>query len=349
MNGKLESDNECFTNHSGVITSIEHNLSGFIDESDLENNYKENLKNGIVKILSQYLGQAIHEDILFRAGQDEYDGFMAVYHHLSGTYQIELNNLIDDYKQNKIKIDKLNRKIHQSQVEANDYNIKELKFQTESLRQDIELSEKRIAILNQQIGGLISQLGRVKESFKKYYDKVKSLEADIEKSKLADKLIEELSTFLENLKNNKKFALESRIKNILNHLMHKENFVQDIKIEESERGLNIEIIGDKSNRIETNSLSKGEQQLYASSLLQALVEESKIEFPVFIDSPLQKFDEKHTHTIITDFYPKISKQVVLFPIEDKELTDSEYKLLEPICSGCFKIVNTKEGSLISKI
>ncbi|MCI1741547.1 MAG: DNA sulfur modification protein DndD [Prevotella sp.] len=346
---RVEQSKQNCEHQDKIIDSIRYNLSRFIDESELKNNCRKDIKSGITKILSQYTGKVVHEDILLQVDQDEYDEFMSVYHHLSGTYQIELNNLIDDYKQNKIGIEKLNKKIHQSQVEANDYHIQELKSQTESLRIDIENSEQKITILNQQIGGLISQLGRTKESFNKYYDKVKALETDVKKSKLVDELIDELSTFLKALKDNKKSALESRIKNILNRLMHKEDLIQDIRIEESEKGLDIRLIGNNSNIIETSALSKGEQQLYVSSLLQALVEESKIEFPVFIDSPLQKFDEKHAHTIITDFYPKISKQVVLFPIADKELTESEYKLLEPICSGCFKIVNTKEGSLISKI
>lgn len=41
-------------------------------------------------------------------------------------------------------------------------------------------------------------------------------------------------------------------------------------------------------------MSMGERQMYASALLSALVDESEIEFPVFIDSPMQKFDETHS-------------------------------------------------------
>ena len=63
-------------------------------------------------------------------------------------------------------------------------------------------------------------------------------------------------------------------------------------------------------------------------LERALVEESGIQFPVFIDSPLQKFDKSHAYKIITEFYPTVSKQVILFPLLHKELTESELETMK---------------------
>lgn len=53
----------------------------------------------------------------------------------------------------------------------------------------------------------------------------------------------------------------------------------------------------------------GERQMYASALLSSLVDESEIEFPVFIDSPMQKFDEQHAENIIKYFYPNVSWKI----------------------------------------
>ncbi len=57
----------------------------------------------------------------------------------------------------------------------------------------------------------------------------------------------------------------------------------------------------------------GERQMYASALLKALVDESEIEFPVFIDSPMQKFDKDHAENVIKEFYPNVSNRLFLFP------------------------------------
>lgn len=70
-----------------------------------------------------------------------------------------------------------------------------------------------------------------------------------------------------------------------------------------------------------------------------MVEESQIEFPVFIDSPMQKFDEEHAENIIRFFYPSIAEQVILFPLINKELTRREYKLLLPRVAQSYLIHN----------
>ena len=87
--------------------------------------------------------------------------------------------------------------------------------------------------------------------------------------------------------------------------------------------IEIELLDKVGESISKEKLSKGEQQLYATAILNALVEESGIEFPVFIDSPLQKFDSIHSHNIITKFYPNVSKQVVIFPLLGKELSEND--------------------------
>ena len=274
---------------------------------------------------------------------------MSVYHNLSGTYQVELNNLINDYKQNKIKIDKLNRRIHQAQVEASDAHIKKLKLKSKRLHEEMDTCDQSISVINQEIGSLQSQLEKAEESANKYENKVRALEKDIKKDELAGQLINELETFLKSLKLEKKVSLEKRMKNILNNLMHKQDFINEVRIVDEGNILNVILVDRNGEEIKKSSLSKGEQQLYASALLQALVEESGIEFPVFIDSPLQKFDERHTQTIITDFYPKISKQVVLFPIANKELTATEYEWLKPIVNQQYEIINSINGSVIKEV
>ena len=89
--------------------------------------------------------------------------------------------------------------------------------------------------------------------------------------------------------------------------------------------------------------------MYATAILNALVEESGIEFPVFIDSPLQKFDSIHSRNIITKFYPSVSKQVVIFPLLGKELSEDEYNALLPNVNRVYVIENEDGCSSFKKI
>ena len=124
--------------------------------------------------------------------------------------------------------------------------------------------------------------------------------------------------------------------------MHKKNFINSVEVLINGEIIDINLYDNRNQPIQTESLSKGEQQLYATSLLKALVDESNINFPVFIDSPLQKFDKKHSINIIKDFYPNISDQVVLFPLLEKELSESEFDTLLPKVNKAYLIRNVNE-------
>lgn len=131
--------------------------------------------------------------------------------------------------------------------------------------------------------------------------------------------------------------------------MHKEDFIGKVEVKVEGDDMDISLYSVDGIEIQKDSLSKGEQQLYATSILKALVDESGIQFPVFIDSPLQKFDKSHATKIITEFYPQISKQVVLFPLLYKELTEDEYEVMKPLVNSTFLIKNDITHSYLEEV
>lgn len=172
---------------------------------------------------------------------------------------------------------------------------------------------------------------------------------DVKKDQVAESLIRELDAFLGELKRDKKISLEQRIKASMNSLMHKENFIGYVRVVISDEAMDIDLLSASGEVIRKDSLSKGEQQLYATSLLKALVDESGIDFPVFIDSPLQKFDKSHSNKIITEFYPTISKQVILFPLLHKELTEQELEIMKPLVNTSYLIKNGESHSYFQQV
>ena len=182
----------------------------------------------------------------------------------------------------------------------------------------------------------VIQKEKLKEDLRK---KLKAAAKDRVKDKLTEDLSRKLKEYISLYKDRKKKSLADQILSGLQKLMHKKGFVE--RVEVAIRGEDIEIdLYDKSGEIiRKEGLSKGEQQLYATALLHGLVEESDIEFPVFIDSPMQKFDEEHAENIVKFFYPSISEQVILFPLINKELSAREYEMLLPNVARAFLIVN----------
>lgn len=111
--------------------------------------------------------------------------------------------------------------------------------------------------------------------------------SDKEKDVIAERLIVELTSFLTDLRTKRKFSLEKKIMSGIDVLMHKADFIHNVRINLNDDLIEIELLDKTNGVISKEKLSKGEQQLYATAILNALVEESGIDFPVFIDSPLQ--------------------------------------------------------------
>lgn len=63
----------------------------------------------------------------------------------------------------------------------------------------------------------------------------------------------------------------------------------------------------------------------------------------------KKFDKSHSNKIITEFYPAISKQVVLFPLLHKELTEQELELMKPLVNSVYVIINENSHSYFKQI
>ena len=131
--------------------------------------------------------------------------------------------------------------------------------------------------------------------------------------------------------------------------MHKEDFIGSVEVELENDLIDIKLFAANGFELDKSLLSKGEKQIYATSVLKALVDESGIQFPVFIDSPLQKFDKSHASKIISEFYPSISKQVILFPLLHKELTPAEYEMLKPHVKEAVVITNDTTRSAFNKV
>ena len=337
-------NNNTATAQNSVLDALSKEMKGLLDKMPVNKDSKKDAHTQLEAIIEKYRGRACDRDIQVTLTDDEFAEVEAVYNSLTTTYRIEFEALVEAYRKNKITLERNVKRLSNIQSKESDEVIKGLRDNKNKIEAEIKANEEK-----QRLGHI--RTGELQLTIESYDKKIKELsrkigvdDADETKDKLASELITELDTFLLSLKKNKKSSLELRIKNTLNTLMHKEDFISHVKVELDSDTMDINLFSSDGNVINKNMLSKGEKQLYATSILKALVDESGIQFPVFIDSPLQKFDKSHSSKIISEFYPSISKQVILFPLLHKELTEAEYKTLQPFVESATLIVNDTSRS-----
>lgn len=91
-------------------------------------------------------------------------------------------------------------------------------------------------------------------------------------------------------------------------------------------------------RIELNTLSKGERQIFILSLYWAIIQISGKHIPFVIDTPYARIDANHREEISAKFFPNISSQVVILST-DEEITKDYYEIIKPYISKEYLLRN----------
>lgn len=91
-------------------------------------------------------------------------------------------------------------------------------------------------------------------------------------------------------------------------------------------------------RIDLNTLSKGERQIFILALYWAIIQISEKHIPFVIDTPYARIDANHREEISSKFFPNISSQVVILST-DEEITRDYYEIIKPYISKEYLLRN----------
>lgn len=334
---------------NSVLDALSSDMVQLLISMPLKKKETEEAQKKLESIIAKYRGGTSNREIRLNISDEDFAEIEAVYSSLTTTYKLEFSTLAEAYRKNRITLERNARRLSNIQSKESDEVVKALRDKKNEIEQKIKDTDEQLRQNHVKTGELKLTLESLNKQIKELSRKVSVDDADEEKDKVASELIGELDTFLFSLKETKKSSLELRIRNALNTLMHKEDFIGRVEVELEDDSMDIKLYSPDGFEIDKMLLSKGEKQLYATSVLKALVDESGIQFPVFIDSPLQKFDKSHASKIITEFYPSISKQVILFPLLHKELTATEYEMLKPYVENAVVISNDTVRSTFKKV
>jgi DNA sulfur modification protein DndD len=280
--------------------------------------------------------------VIHEFSDSERNELQALLSNIRLSFRESFKRINGDYNQAKNELNGIRRRIKDAEANQEDPIIADYRKHKEDLDKEIIRIDDTIDSLNREIGEFSNektQKGKLIETLSR---KLKVSENNIDKDAIISRNIANLKDFIAKFKAKKKESLEEQILNGLNTLLHKKGFIKKVEVGIIGDDIDIVLKNARGEEIKKESLSKGEQQMYATALLRGLVEESDIQFPVFIDSPMQKFDEQHAENIVKYFYPNISEQVVIFPLINKELTAREFDILSKHIAQTFLINNLHE-------
>jgi len=272
----------------------------------------------------------------------EQNELLALFNNIRYSFKESFKRITSEYNLSRNEINSIRKKIRDAETNQESPMIADFRKQKEDLDKEIIRIDETIDSFNREIGEFINEKTQKGKRIEELSKKLNVSEKNKVKDEIITRNIGNLRDFIEKFKTKKKETLEEQILEGLETLLHKKGFVKKVEVEIIGETIDIILKNVRGEEIKKESLSKGEQQMYATALLRALVEGSDIQFPIFIDSPMQKFDEQHAENIVKYFYPNISDQVVIFPLINKELTEREYNILSNNIAKTFLINNIHE-------
>lgn len=329
------------------LDSFSNALLKKLESLSLDNSSRIMIKQALKQTLSEKENTQAKKSsahVLLDFTIEQARNFEAVFNNIRGAFSSQFTAVVQEEKNNRIFLNKVYNQIRQAEARKDNPLAKKIREEKKEVEDKITALNITKGKLIEESDGLHTQLGSTRKVLSEYEKNFRLVETDQKKYEVTEKLLEKISTIIQKIKEDKKYSLQKSIMLGLKKIMHKHDFIHNIRVNVVEDVMDIDLLDKNNNVIDKDSLSKGEQQLYATALLKALVDESGIKFPVFIDSPLQKFDKYHSKNIIKEFYPAISEQVVLFPLLEKELSELEYDYLKPNVNKVFVIENQQSGS-----
>lgn len=181
-------------------------------------------------------------------------------------------------------------------------------------------------------------------------EKRKLEEAQIEardahgRANLAQRVGTVLQRYEDQLLDLKLAQLKSAFVTRFNHLVRKDGFVADVRIDRST--FDTVLIDANGRELHKSSLSAGEKQVYAIAMLWALAHTSGRELPMIIDTPLARLDSEHRTALVERYFPAASHQVIVLST-DTEIDEDLLLRLQPSVSHSFHLVYNHDARATS--
>ena len=200
------------------------------------------------------------------------------------------------------------------------------------------------------------KIGELKKTIELKLEKKKSLDVDIRKLEkdlnfskpilnsidLSDELIDFFQEFKLKLLHQKIERLENRFNSSLFDLAYDKRWIKMVRINDK---FEIKLLNYLESEISINSLSAGQKQILATALIQALGLVSEVQSFICIDTPLARIDLENRKQIITKYYPKASKQVIILSTNSEiDPSNNEYRFMKDFISKEYTIVLDKYKS-----
>lgn len=208
--------------------------------------------------------------------------------------------------------------------------FEQLQSEMESCSTQIGRKTEQLRLLEEDVLSLEKRISDIEVEIEKLYEKHNVSKERAEFINECDSIASVLNQFIVRLRKNKVHVLQEKTFEMYRLLSSRSGLIKDIVIDD--KTYEVRITDRNGHEIKKSSLSAGEKEVFAISLLWGLAQTSQIKLPIIIDTPLSRLDSTHRDNIVNNYFPNAGEQVVILST-DTEIDADYYRKLKPALSG----------------
>ncbi|MEZ4861662.1 MAG: DNA sulfur modification protein DndD [Caldilineaceae bacterium] len=211
------------------------------------------------------------------------------------------------------------------------------------LHQQFGAQQRELKSVNEHLQTLQRRLDRINAQRDRIHAQMKGEESDTSRLYMALNTQSLLTEYKTRLAAHKIEHVAELLVRYFNRLCRKERFLDRVTIDPESFQVTLYRLGQEFGR---QQLSAGENQLFAVATLWALREVSGRPVPVIIDTPLSRLDSAHRLSMVQEFFPHTSHQLIVLST-DAEIDEQHYALLQPAISHTYEMAYDPERGATS--
>jgi len=224
----------------------------------------------------------------------------------------------------------------------NNYYFNEYKKEKEELENKKSFNEQKIGELKKDTELKIERRNTLDVEINKLEKSLSLSKPILNSIELSETLIKFFQEFKLKLLHKKIEDLENEFNNYLFELSYDKNWIKQVQINDK---FEIKLLNYLEREMSVSSLSAGQRQILATALIQALGSVSQVKSFICIDTPLARIDLENREQIITKYYPKASKQVIILSTNSEiDPSKSEYRFMKDFISKEYTIISDEYKS-----
>ncbi|KMZ53076.1 DNA sulfur modification protein DndD [Dorea sp. D27] len=255
-----------------------------------------------------------------------------------GRYQLKntKKTICNDSKRARMLIEekkKLNKRIEELEnyllIKTDDVEVETLYSRIKEKTAEIAIQDDKIKTLENVLKELTARAESLEKGRVRILEKViEGLEAADDAKRVIEYVLQQiniLSKYKLELQSLKVEILATKMTECFKRLIAKEGLINYISIDSET--LEFLYYNNQNEKVDKMILSAGEKQLLVIAMLWALGICARAKFPLIIDTPLARLDSQHRASLINNYFPYASEQVIILST-DQEITSSEYMMLK---------------------